>query len=164
MKFGYHDFVPMFMAERFGAWLGWFGEAIYGTRPWLTCGEGPTQMEKGGHFVKMKGEYGPQDIRYTRKGSTIYAITLGRPGANTEVVLTSFAPDRLRGDLKVTGVSILGSNQRIKYERRADGLVLTTPTEKLDDLAVVFKIETTGDAKFVGPVAFRRGSMEGMIR
>jgi len=133
-----------------GAWLARFGEAIYGTRPWLTYGEGPTQMEKGGHFVRMKGEYGPQDIRYTRKGSTVYAVTLGRPGENAEVTLTSFAPDRLRGDLQVTGVSLLGSNQKVRYERRETGLVLTTPAQKLDDLAVVFKIETTGDAEFVG--------------
>ncbi len=147
-----------------GAWLARFGEAIYGTRPWLTYGEGPTQMEKGGHFVKMKGEYGPRDIRYTRKGSTIYAITLGWPGANTEVVLTSLAPGRLRGDLQVTGVSLLGSNQDVKYERRETGLVLTTPAEKPDDIAVVFKIETTGDAEFIGPVALHRGSRERMTR
>jgi hypothetical protein len=134
-----------------GAWLKRFGKAIYGTRPWLTYGEGPTQMEKGGHFVRMKGDYGPQDIRYTRKGSTVYAIALGWPGENAQVVLASFAPDRLKGDLKVTGVSMLGGSKPVKYERRDTGLVLTTTSEKPDDLAVVFKIETTGSAQFVGP-------------
>jgi alpha-L-fucosidase len=136
-----------------GAWLGRFGEAIYGTRPWLTYGEGPTQMEKGGHFIRMKGEYGPQDIRYTRKGSTIYAIPLGWPGEGKEVVLKSFAADRLTGNLKVIGVSMLGTDAKIRYERRADGLVLITPDEKPDDLAVVFKLETTGSAEFHPPEA-----------
>ena len=134
-----------------GTWLKKYGQAIYGTRPWLTYGEGPTRMEKGGHFVRMKGGYTPQDIRYTCKGSTMYATTLGWPGANTQVVLTSFASDKLQGDLRVTGVSMLGSREPIEYERREDGLVLSTPGEKPDDLAVVFKIETTGSAEFVGP-------------
>lgn len=133
-----------------GAWLKKYGEAIYETRPWLTYGEGPTRMEKGGHFVRMKSGYTPQDIRYTCKGSTIYATTLGWPGANAKVVLTSFASDKLQGDLRVTGVSMLGSREAIEYERREDGLVLTTTGEKPDDLAVVFKIETTGSAEFIG--------------
>jgi alpha-L-fucosidase len=130
-----------------GAWLGKFGEAIYGTRPWLVYGEGPTQMDTAGHFVKMKGRYGPQDIRYTRKGSTIYAIALGWPGANQPVLLTSFATERLQGDLQVTAVSMLGSDAKIPYELRPDGLALTTPADKADDLATVFKIETTGAAE-----------------
>jgi hypothetical protein len=108
-------------------------------------------MEKGGHFVRMKGGYTSQDIRYTRKGSTVYATVLGWPGANAEVVLTSFASDRLRGDLRVTGVSMLGSRGRIEYEQREDGLALRTPRQKSDDTAVVFQIETTGSAEFVGP-------------
>ena len=63
-----------------GEWLGRYGEAIYGTRPFVGYGEGPTQIE-GGAFVEMESGYTPRDIRYTRKGEVVYAMTLGGPGA-----------------------------------------------------------------------------------
>ncbi|MBN1347730.1 MAG: alpha-L-fucosidase [Phycisphaerae bacterium] len=130
-----------------GEWLGKFGEAVYGTRPWLVFGEGPTRLEKGGHFVRMKGGYKPEDIRFTRKGGTIYAIALGWPGEKKQIVIKSFGKAKIQGDLKVTKVSMLGSPEAIPWEHRDEGLIVTTPGTKVDDMAVVFKIETTGSAK-----------------
>jgi len=133
-----------------GAWLDRFGEAIYETRPWLTFGEGPTRLQKGGHFVQMQGGYTSQDIRYTCRGNTVYTIALGWPGEGKEILLTSFAKSNLKGDLQVKGVSMLGCPEDIAFQMRQDGLALTTPGSKVDDLAVVFRIETTGSALFVG--------------
>lgn len=61
-----------------GAWLKVNGEAIYGTRPWATYGEGPTHTLKGGGFIKME-QMTDRDIRYTRSkdGKTLYAIVMG---------------------------------------------------------------------------------------
>ncbi len=130
-----------------GEWLEKFGEAIYGTRPWLVFGEGPTRLREGGGFVHRQGgylQYTPQDIRYTRKGDTIYATVLGWPGAKQEVLLETFG--KLEGELEVASVSIPGGGP-VEFERREEGLALVTPDEAPHEMAVVFKIETTGSAR-----------------
>lgn len=126
-----------------GQWLSKYGEAIYDTRPFVEFGEGPTRLEKGGWFVEMQGAYGPKDIRYTRKGKTVYAIILGWPGENKAVTMKMFGRDGQASDIKVTKVSMLGTKEKIKWDRNDSGLVVTTPGKKIDDLAVVFKLDTS---------------------
>ena len=91
----------------------------------------------------MRGAYGPEDIRYTRKGNVVYAILLGWPGENKAVTMTMFGRDGKAQDVKVKSVSMLGSDEKIKWERNDSGLVITTPSRKVDDLAVVFKFDTS---------------------
>jgi alpha-L-fucosidase len=126
-----------------GQWLSKYGESIYKTRPFVEYGEGPTLMQKGGGFARMKGAYGPDDIRYTRKGNTVYAILLGWPGENEIVTMTMFGQGGKAQDVKVNDVSMLGTDEKIKWQRKDSGLVVTTPNRKVDDLAVVFRLETT---------------------
>ena len=128
-----------------GDWLGKYGEAIYETRPWLVLGEGPTRLKKGGGFTHQHSgylQYTPEDIRFTRKGNTVYAIVLGWPGENSAVTISSFGKEAVAGDLKVTGVSMLGCDARIKWRQTSDGLMVTTPDRKIHDMGVVFRIET----------------------
>lgn len=127
-----------------GQWLSKYGESIYGTRPFVQYGEGPTQMQKGGGFARMKGVYGSEDIRYTRKGNTVYAIILGWPGENRNITMKVFGPDGNAQDIKVTEVSMLGSNEKIRWEQGESGLMVTTPSREVDELAVVFKLGTSG--------------------
>jgi len=127
-----------------GKWLSKYGEAIYETRPFVEYGEGPTRMQKGGGFSRMRGRYGAQDIRYTRKGDTVYALILGWPGANKAIPMKMFGDGGLAGHVKVTKVSMLGTQERVRWERRTEGLVVHTPSKKVDDLAIVFKLKTSG--------------------
>jgi hypothetical protein len=46
--------------------------------------------------------------------------------------------------IKVTGVSMLGTKKKIGWERRDKGLIVGTPSVKTDDMAIVFKIRTSG--------------------
>lgn len=118
-----------------GKWLDVNGEAIYGTRTWDVFGEGPAKLEKGGMFVD-KVSYGPRDVRYTRKGNTVYAIVLGWPGENVPVTFGSFA-----GKGKIKQVSVLGSTEKIAYTQDNIGLHIKTPSKKTDDKAFVVKVE-----------------------
>lgn len=119
-----------------GKWLQTNGEAIYSTNTWKVFGEGPTKQEKSGMFVD-KITYGNKDVRYTRKGNTIYAIALGWPGNKATVTLTAFSP----GEYTITNVSMLGSAETVPFELTNQGLQLTTPSQMVDTKAVVFKIE-----------------------
>ncbi|NIA12938.1 MAG: alpha-L-fucosidase [Nitrospiraceae bacterium] len=127
-----------------GKWLEQYGEAIYGTRPFLVFGEGPTRLRKGGHFVKVRGGYKPEDIRFTRKGGTVYALALGWPGDGAKLCIEAFGADGAAKDVKVTGVSMLGVGARIKWKLSKKGLNVRCPKTKVNDMAVVFKIATEG--------------------
>ena len=128
-----------------GSWLDAYGEAIYGTRPWYTFGEGPTK-EPEGHFKHhqefLKIKYSWEDVRYTTKGDMIYATLLGWPGAGEEILLTAFAEDSLPETLEVVSLSLLGCSDQILWEQTEKGLTFTMPLETPDEMALVFKIET----------------------
>jgi len=127
-----------------GKWLDAYGESIYDTRPWYTYGEGPTK-EPEGHFENhqefLKIKYSWKDVRYTTKGSVVYATLLGWPGAGEEFVLKAFAEDSLSDPLEIASVSLMGSTAGLKWELGAEGLKVNTPEEAPDQMAVVFKIE-----------------------
>jgi alpha-L-fucosidase len=124
-----------------GDWLKVNGEAIYGSRTWKVFGEGPTKQEKSGMFVD-KITYTPNDVRYTKKGNTVYAIFLGWPGENKDITLESFSGKVFDFVPKVKKVSLLAYGQNISFTMDDSGLHFKSPAVKVDDKAFVVKIET----------------------
>ena len=61
------------------AWMLRNGEAIYGTRPWRVFGEGPTKPPTGVMAEDQAKPFTAEDVRFTRKGETLYAIFLDWP-------------------------------------------------------------------------------------
>lgn len=127
-----------------GEWLEKYGEAIYGSRPWYTFGEGPTK-EPEGHFKNhkafLKVKYSEKDVRYTTNNGNIYATILGWPGDNKEITLEAFAKDQWKDGQDIKNVSLLGCEKDIKFDLNDNGLKITTPSKAVDSMAVVFKIE-----------------------
>ncbi|MCK5206519.1 MAG: alpha-L-fucosidase, partial [Cyclobacteriaceae bacterium] len=132
-----------------GEWLNTNGEAIYETRPWITFGEGPTK-EPDGHFKNhnafSKLVYSNKDMRYTSKGNTVFATFFGWPDGKS-VLLESFAKGAFTGDLKINDISLLGYDGKIDWEIRDAGLAIALPNEKINDMAIVFKLDTEGSAQ-----------------
>ena len=121
-----------------GRWLNTNGEAIYGTRPWKVYGEGPTKVQGGSfHDTATKG-YTAEDIRFTTKGSILYAIAMDWPAGGQLTI------KNLANETGIRSVSLLGSNARIRWTRDPAGLHLKLPAKKTGEYAYVFKINTRG--------------------
>ncbi len=121
-----------------GRWLAVNGEAIYGTRPWVIFGEGPTRMKKGGHFVGSL-KYSAQDIRFTTKGDVLYATFLGEPAGKVTIQCLGTQAGLCGG--KPTRVSLLGHQGELAFSQDADGLRVTLPGKLPSQHAASIKIE-----------------------
>ena len=71
--------------EDLGRWFALNGEAIYGTRPWRTFGEGPTKPPVG---MQNEGEAKPfeaRDVRFTAGAGVVNAFFLDWPDGEAAI-------------------------------------------------------------------------------
>ena len=141
-----------------GRWMRVNSEGIHGTRTWKTIGEGyPASMirtefadPKRPGEIKASWNYNILDkskgeaIRFTRKGNTLYVFVIGRP-ASGRVKIKTLA----KGNVEVSGkgiksVSMLGSDEKIKWQQGAEYLTLNFPKELPCEIAYGFKVEVNG--------------------
>jgi alpha-L-fucosidase len=121
-----------------GSWLKINGDAIYGTRPWTTYGEGPTKVAAGSFQDTKTQEYTAEDFRFTAKGNSLYAIELAWPSGN-EAVIHSVAGDALKGK-QIQAVALLGSSAPLTYKLQPDGLHIQLPSKPAQGYAYAFRI------------------------
>jgi len=119
-----------------GEWLRVNGEAIYGTRPWKIAGEGPTESASGS-FATQEKPFTANDIRFTTKRETLYAITLGVPYGNT--IIKSLASKANNGI--ITSIKLLGSTEKVIWKQNSNELVIKQSKYYPSNNAVVYKID-----------------------
>ena len=123
-----------------GRWLSVNGEAIYETRPWTVYGEGPTEVHEGGFTDTKRQAFTPADIRFTTKGKTLFALLLGWP-ADRVATIRTLGSQPLPSGASIKRISLLGSDQPLRWSLHGSGLKITLPATKPCDHAFVLKIE-----------------------
>lgn len=129
-----------------GNWLALNGEAIYGTRPWKVYGEGPTPVVGGSFNDTKRGAFTSQDIRFTTRGDTLYAIALAWP-EHGSVTIQSLATDSALFQHPIEKVELLGVKEPLHWSRDRSGLVIDVPARKPCDYAFVFQLSPEGNER-----------------
>jgi alpha-L-fucosidase len=131
--------------EGMAKWMNINGEAIFATRPWGVYGDGPSTVEvpepghNGGARDVRSKPYTAEDIRFTRKGDSLYAILLDWP-ATRSVVIRSLRADTSGTAGKVSGVKLLGSDGPVAWSQDGTGLHVRLPATAPSEYAVALKI------------------------
>ena len=116
------------------------GEAIFGTRPWRKFGEGPTRPPSGMLNEDQATPFTAEDIRFTRKGGTLYAILLDWPQGETAI--TSLGQSAMR-DAVIERVQLLGG-PRLAFARSDDALRIALPPSTNGQFVPAVRIDGRG--------------------
>jgi len=93
-----------FLLQELAEWFTVCGEAIHGTRPWRSFGEGNSSVLIEG-FKEEQASWNSSDFRFTARGNTLYAFMLKAPESRVAVIKSMAETDT------VTSVSLLGSGE-----------------------------------------------------
>ena len=120
-----------YILDRLASWFSVCSEAVYGTRPWRTFGEGETRVKIEG-FREDKTDWNRSDFRFVQKDGAVYAFMMGARGGDT-LTLRSFA------DQPVSSVELLGAGP-LPFEQASGILVVPLPEKLPAFCANVLKI------------------------
>jgi len=126
--------------DEIGTWTAANGEGIYGSRPWKIFGEKSEEAKavKPGRFNENY-KFNSKDIRFTTKGSTLYAFCLGKPA--NDIIIKSLAKSSKLTDKAISSVTMVGSTEKVSWKQNNNGLIITKPSRIPAWEVVGFKIE-----------------------
>ena len=122
------------------AWTQRNGEAIFGTRPWRSFGEGPTHPPSGMLNEDQAKPFTAEDVRFTRKKGTLYVILLDWPKGETSIA--SLGQSAI-GNATVERVQMLGGPQ-LAFVGGTDALRLTLPPATNGEFVPVLRVDGRG--------------------
>ena len=135
------DYEEMETLEGITAWMRINGEGIYSTRPWKIYGEGPSTKVKivtGNFNEDNRNDLTAEDIRFTVKGSTLYAFVMGWPGKEAAVQALGLGSPQQPG--KILKVELLGHNRDLNWKQIDAALKVQMPAEKISDIGITLKV------------------------
>ncbi len=123
--------------EAMGEWLKINGDGIYGTTFWKVFGEGEVNAEDG--FFKDNDEkpFTEKDFRFTYKNGYLYAFQM----RHSKEVKIKTLKKHISHDYLIESIELLGSDEKIEFERTEEELKITLQNEPQTDLPICFKIE-----------------------
>jgi alpha-L-fucosidase len=127
--------------EAIGAWFATNGEAIHGTRPWKTFGEGPSAAPPSGDAKfneSSRKELTAADVRYTTRGDALFAFVMGAPGPR--VTIAGLAPGGPHGVGRIARVERVGKAAPLAFTQDAKGLTVDLPEQPPSELAFALRI------------------------
>ncbi len=122
-----------------GTWLKVNGDAIYGTKPWKTFGEGPTQVTGGAFHDTDTKPYTAEDFRFTAKDAAVYAIGMACP-RDGKATIHALGTAHEGAALAVGNVELLGSTDKVTFTQGADALDVTLPAGASCKYAYALKV------------------------
>jgi alpha-L-fucosidase len=133
------------IVEGIAKWMDVNKESIHGTRPWKVFGEGPQMASaapiQAQGFNEGRGKpFTAEDVRFTTKGDTLYAIIMGAP--TNAVNIKSLGSSAKLLDKPVSQVTLLGCAEMLKWSQTANALVVEGVQSQPGNFAVVLKIVT----------------------
>ncbi|MGA7155199.1 MAG: alpha-L-fucosidase [Acidobacteriaceae bacterium] len=134
---GVPDADELRILEAITQWTSQNGEAIFSTRPWKISGEGPAMHAT---IAKPRPGFDPnegrqpdltaEDIRFTAKGKTLYALAMGWPtSTNGKPTLTiaSLATNSPQDPGKIEDVRLLGRDEPLRFTQSPSALQVALP-------------------------------------
>jgi alpha-L-fucosidase len=132
----------MKVLEGITAWMAVNSEGIYASRPWKIHGEGPSTkvtIASGNFNEDKQKDLTAEDVRFTTKGSTLYAFVMGWPEKEAAVQALGLASTQNPG--KIRQVELLGHKGELKWKQNEAALQIEMPSEKISDIGFTLKIE-----------------------
>lgn len=122
-------------------WMNVNSEGIHGTRPWKIFGAGPGSKisDQSSSFNEdTRKDLTEADVRFTTKGSVLYAFVMGAP--DYQAVVTPLATDTALRVGKIQTVELLGHEGRLEFTQDRGGLRVLLPRELPCKYAIALKI------------------------
>ncbi len=89
------DEEAQWILEELAEWFAINGEAVYGTRPWRTAGEGHASVVIDG-FREEQVDWDDDDFRFVQKDGKLYAYVMKSTGRRSTVITSLEAGEQVR--------------------------------------------------------------------